>query len=121
MRAMEHTATRAQLLYEALADNPPERVAARLRQVEGEPGASELIDALEHQAPVQRRMEAQLGRFYDEMERMTVELDTIRGSLVSVSATEGAETQTRLAGDVRSLRERMGTVADGMAEAYESG
>ena len=52
---------------------------------------------------------------------MTVELDTIRGSLVSLSASEGADSQERLAGDVRALRERMGTVADGMAEAYESG
>jgi hypothetical protein len=121
VRAMERTAARAQTLYEALADNPPEHVEARLRQVRGEPGREALVEALEQQARVQRRMETQLGRFYDEMERMTVELDTIRGSLLSLSASEGAETQTRLAGDVRSLRERMGTVADGMAEAYESG
>ena len=121
VRTMERTAARAQTLYEALADNPPEQVEARLRQVRGEPGREELVEALEQQARVQRRMEAQLGRFYDEMERMTVELDTVRGSLLSLSASEGAETQTRLAGDVRSLRERMGTVADGMAEAYESG
>ena len=85
-----------------------------------EPGRDALVEALEHQARMQRRMEGQLGRFYDEMERMTVELDTIRGSLVSLSASEGADSQERLAGDVRALRERMGTVADGMAEAYES-
>jgi hypothetical protein len=121
VRAMERTAARAQTLYEALADNPPEHVEARLRQVRGEPGREELVEALEHQERVQRRMEGQLGRFYDEMERMTVELDTVRGSLLSLSASEDAETQVRLAGDVRSLRERMGTVADGMAEAYESG
>ena len=121
VRAMERTAARAQTLYEALADNPPEHVEARLAQVRGEPGREALVEALEHQARVQRRMEHQLGRFYDEMERMTVELDTIRGSLVSLSASEGADAQERLAGDVRSLRERMGTVADGMAEAYESG
>jgi chromosome segregation ATPase len=121
VRAMERTAARAQTLYEALADNPPERVEARLAQVRAEPGREALVEALEHQARVQRRMETQLGRFYDEMERMTVELDTIRGSLVSLSASEGADAQERLAGDVRSLRERMGTVADGMAEAYESG
>jgi hypothetical protein len=121
VRAMERTAARAQTLFEALTDNPPEHVEARLRQVRGEPGREALVEALEHQARVQRRMEAQLARFYDEMERMTVELDTIRGSLLSLSASEGEETQTRLAGDVRSLRERMGTVADGMAEAYESG
>jgi chromosome segregation ATPase len=121
VRAMERTAARAQTLYEALADNPPEHVELRLAQVRAEPGREALVEALEHQARVQRRMESQLGRFYDEMERMTVELDTIRGSLVSLSASEGADAQERLAGDVRSLRERMGTVADGMAEAYESG
>jgi chromosome segregation ATPase len=121
VRAMERTAARAQTLYEALADNPPEHVEARLAQVRAEPGRDALVEALEHQARMQRRMEVQLGRFFDEMERMTVELDTIRGSLVSLSATEGAGAQERLAGDVRSLRERMGTVADGMAEAYESG
>jgi hypothetical protein len=121
VRAMERTASRAQTLYEALADNPPDHVEARLAQVRAEPGREALVDALEHQARMQRRMEGQLGRFYDEMERMTVELDTIRGSLVSLSASEGADSQERLAGDVRALRERMGTVADGMAEAYESG
>jgi hypothetical protein len=121
VRAMERTAARAQTLFEALADSPPGHVDARLAHVRVEPGREALVEALEHQARVQRRMEAQLGRFYDEMERMTVELDTIRGSLVSLSASEGADAQQRLAGDVRSLRDRMGTVADGMAEAYESG
>jgi chromosome segregation ATPase len=121
VRAMEGTAARAETLYEALADNPPEHVEMRLAQVRAEPGREALVEALEHQARVQRRMEAQLQRFYDEMERMTVELDTIRGSLVSLSATEGAQSQERLAGDVRSLRERMGTVADSMAEVYEPG
>ena len=48
------------------------------------------IDALTHQLSVQRKMESQLARFYDEMERMVVELDTIRGSLVSVSASTDA-------------------------------
>jgi hypothetical protein len=120
VRAMERTAARAQTLYEALADNPPEQVEARLAQVRSDPGREALVEALEHQARVQRRMESQLGRFYDEMERMTVELDTIRGSLLSLSASEGAESQSRLAGDVRSLRERMGAVSESMAEVYET-
>ena len=97
----------------------PSRSRRGCAQVRAEPGREALVEALEHQARVQRRMEAQLGRFYDEMERMTVELDTIRGSLLSLSAERGRRAQTRLAGDVRSLRERMGAVADGMAEAYE--
>jgi uncharacterized coiled-coil protein SlyX len=117
---MEATAVRAQSLYEALSDTPPERVEARLQQVEGDPAKHELADALRQQLKIQNRMARQLSRFYDEMERMVIELDTVRGSIVSMSATEGSEAQSRLAGEVRELRERMGAVADGMAEAYES-
>ncbi|MGH2969790.1 MAG: hypothetical protein ACRDK0_12110 [Solirubrobacteraceae bacterium] len=121
VRAMERTAGRAQTLFDALRDNPPERVGARLDQARGESGKVELVEALEQQLRVQRRIEVQLGRFHDEMERMVIELDTVRGNLLSVSASEGSASQRELAGDVRSLRERMGTVAEGMAEAYEGG
>jgi hypothetical protein len=120
VRAMEATALRAQSLFEALSDSPPERVSTRLKQVEGDPSKAELAEALRQQLRVQQRMAQQLTRFYDEMERMLVELDTVRGSLVSLSATEGRAAQERLAGDVRGLRERMGAVSEGMAEAYES-
>jgi hypothetical protein len=64
-------------------------------------------------------MDAQLQRFYDEMERVLVELDIVRGNLVSVSASTEAANQQRLAGDVRALREEVGAVAAGMREAYE--
>ncbi len=115
---MDQSASRAQLLYEALAESPPHRVQARLRELQGS-GKTELIDALEHQLTVQRKMESQLGRFYDEMERLVVELDTIRGSLVSVSASTDAGNQQRIAGDVRSLRDELGALASGMSEAFE--
>ena len=48
-----------------------------------------------------------------------MELDTVRGNLVSVSASTEAANQERLAGDVRALREEVGAVAAGMSEAYE--
>ncbi len=115
---MDQSASRAQLLFEALAESPPQRVEARLRELQGS-GKTELIDALEHQLAVQRKMGAQLGRFYDEMERLVVELDTIRGSLVSVSASTDAGNQQRIAGDVRSLRDELGALASGMSEAFE--
>lgn len=115
---MELSASRAQLLYEALDESPPSRVAARLRELEGS-GKSELIAALEHQLTVQRKMEAQLGSFYDQMERVVVELDTIRGSLLSVSASTDVANQQRLAVDVRALRDELGTLAEGMSEAFE--
>lgn len=117
---MDQSAQRAQLLYEALEESPPHRVEARLRELEGS-GKTELIDALSHQLTVQRKMGSQLGRFYDEMERMVVELDTIRGSLVSVSASTDAGNQQRIAGDVRSLRDELGALASGMSEAFGEG
>lgn len=115
---MELSASRAQLLYEALDESPPSRVAGRLRELEGS-GKTELIEALEHQLTVQRKMEAQLESFYDQMERIVVELDSIRGSLLSVSASTDAANQQRLAGDVRALRDELGTLAEGMSEAFE--
>jgi hypothetical protein len=119
IRAMEDGGRRAQLLYEALAETPPSGVERRLDEVRGDRSKAELTTALESQLAVLRRMERQLQRFYDEMERVLVELDTVRGSLVSVSASSEATNQERLAGDVRSLREEVGAVAAGMSEAYE--
>jgi hypothetical protein len=121
VRVLEHTAARAQLLYDALSDTPVARVSERLAEVRSRRGerAADLIEALEHQLRIQRRMEAQLKRFYDEMERIVIELDTVRGNLVSVSASTDAATQKELAGEVRGLRERVGAVADGISEAYE--
>ncbi len=115
---MELSASRAQLLYEALDESPPSRVEGRLRELAGS-GKTELIAALEHQLSVQRRMETQLESFYDQMERVVVELDTIRGSLLSVSASTDVANQQRLAGDVRALRDELGSLAEGMSEAFD--
>lgn len=121
IRAMEDGARRAQLLYEALAESQPAWVEQRLTEVRGDPSKAELTAALEDQLAVLRRMERQLQRFYDEMERVLVELDTVRGNLVSVSASTEAENQDRLAAEVRALRDEVGAVAAGMSAAYESG
>ena len=115
---MELSASRAQLLYEALTESPPSLVASRLLELEGS-GKTELIEALEHQLKIQLRMEAQLQSFYDEMERIVVEFDSIRGSLISVSASTDVGNQQRLAGDVRALRDELGSLADGMREAFK--
>lgn len=115
---MELSASRAQLLYEALQESPPSRVASRLLELE-DSGKTELIEALEHQLKIQLRMEDQLQAFYDEMERIVVEFDSIRGSLISVSASTDVGNQQRLAGDVRALRDELGSLAAGMSEAFE--
>jgi chromosome segregation ATPase len=118
--AMDGSAARAELLYEALAESPPDVVEDRLRQAEADPAKSQLAAALQSQLAVLRRMEGQLQRFYDEMQRMLVELDTVRASLVSVSASSEAANQEKLAAEVRGLRDELGAVAEGMSEAYES-
>jgi hypothetical protein len=118
--AMDSTASRAQLLYEALADTPPDGVEARLAEVRRAGGQPELEEALTTQLATLRRMEKQLDKFFAEMERILVELDTVRSQLVSVSASTESGTQTELAADVRALRERVGASADGMAAAFEA-
>jgi hypothetical protein len=121
VRAMEGTARRAQLLYDALAETPPAGVEARLAELNqaNDPARAELVAALTSQLKVQHKMERQLQAFYDEMEKILVELDTVRGNLVSVSASTDAANQQQLAADVRGLREEVGALADGMSEAYE--
>ena len=119
--AMDATAARAQLLWEALDDTPPARVEARLDQVRARGGEPELEEALATQLATLRRMEKQLERFFSEMERILVELDTVRSQLVSVSASTESAQQTELAADVRALRQRVGASAEGMAAAFESG
>jgi predicted Ser/Thr protein kinase len=120
LATMWQTAGRAELLCEGLRDTPPESVARRLETVRaaGDPAKANLVDALSQQLAVQEKMEAQLLRFYDQMEQMLVELDTVRGHLITVSASTEADNQERLADDVRDLRVEMGAVAEGMAAAY---
>ena len=113
---MHDAAARAQRLHEGLRDAPPDEVAARLERVKAEddPAKADLVAALGDQLAVQRRMEAQLGHFYAEMDRMLIELDTVRGHLVSVSASSGRDNQAQVAGEVRDLRDDIGAVAVGI-------
>jgi hypothetical protein len=50
---------------------------------------------------------------------MLVELDTVRGNLISASASEEAYQQKQVAAGIRELRDEMGLVAEGVAAAYE--
>jgi hypothetical protein len=117
---IETSARRAQLLYEVLEEDPVETLERRVADVDAA-AKPELAAALRDQLAVQRKVQSQLDRFYDELERLTVELDTIRGTLVSLSASTDASNQQRLAASVRGLRDDLGAVASGMSEAYEDG
>jgi hypothetical protein len=52
------------------------------------------------------------------MERIVVELDTVRANIVSVSASGDLARQEQLAETVRELRDEMSAVGEGMDEAY---
>ncbi|HEX6027068.1 MAG TPA: RDD family protein [Solirubrobacter sp.] len=118
MRIIESSSERAQLLYEGLEQTPVAKVEQRLAELEGT-GKTELIGALEEQLTVQRRMDEQLTEFLDELERMVVELETIHGSLLNLSASTDAGVQQRLADQVSALRDEMASVAEGMSTAYD--
>jgi hypothetical protein len=119
IKTMRETAERAELLHEGLEDTPTDTVERRLMDLRrrGDPGKQDLARALEQQLEVQRRAERQLHRFYDQMEEVLVELDTVRGHVIT-SSTEPV-IEERVAAEVRDLRAGMAPVAVGVAEAFE--
>jgi hypothetical protein len=124
VRVAQRTASRAQLLYEYLADEDANRVRARLAEVRAQAEAGDtakqpLVEALTTQLGALQRMADKLEDFYTEMERVAVELGNVRGQLLSVSAATDAEEQRNLASGVRDLREQMGAVAEGMSEVLD--
>ncbi len=93
---------------------PPAAVAvSQIDQFWGDPLLVSLKSAIDNGEASQ----AAVASLLHEMKQDTISIP----GLTELVATEGAESQARLAGDVRSLRERMGTVADSMAEVYEPG
>ena len=116
---MGRSADRAQMLHEALAEKPVAVVQARMEELVGT-GKVELVNALGEQLEVQKRLETQLGNFHDEMERIVIELETIRSSLVNVSASTDQGVQEQLASQVTALRDEMASVASGMSAAFDS-
>lgn len=115
----ERSARSAQLLYEGLADMPVAEVRTRLAEAEGNPAQTELAEALREQLGVAERIESQLAEYHAQMERLCVELDTVRAHLLSTSVTADSANQRQLAAQVRGLREEMGAVASGIEQAYD--
>ncbi len=115
--ARETSASRAQQLWDALSETSPESIDQRLRQLDGS-GKHELIEALHQQRLVQQRMQDQLERYRDEFERVLAEMETIRGHLVSASASNDVDNRAQLTATVRALRDETHALADGTMAAY---
>ena len=116
---LDRSALRAQLLYEALSETPVASVEQRLSKV-AELEQPELAMALREQLIAQRRMQAQLREFDGGLERMVIELDTVRSNLVSAAASGDAHNRERLAERVRALRDEVSAVSEGMDAGYGS-
>jgi archaellum component FlaC len=115
----ERSARSAQLLHEGLADMPVDDVRSRLSAAERDPSQADLAEALREQLEVAERIESQLSEYHAQMERLCVELDTVRAHLLSTSVTTDSVNQRRLAEQVRGLREEMAAVATGVEQAYD--
>jgi uncharacterized RDD family membrane protein YckC len=115
--SLERSAGRAQQLWDALSESSPDALGQRIAQLEGS-GKTELIDALRSQQAVQQRMQDQLERYRDEFERVLAEMETIRGHLVSASASTDAGNREQLTATVRALRDETHALADGTMAAY---
>jgi hypothetical protein len=122
---LEKVARKGTLIHDYLAD--PEVAGARGRldalrtrasadgpAVEAEQMA---IEALEAQVEIQAELEDQFVRCCAELEHLAASLGVVRGEIVRMSVAEDASVQDDLADQVRDLRRRVSSVAEGLSEA----
>jgi serine/threonine-protein kinase len=129
--ALEDAAERARLLREALAETPPERIEQRLADVRArqDPGKARLVAALAQHLAVQRRMRAALDAYDAETERILLELETVRGEMLTpgrqsagaraprASTPSDVSRQASFAERLASLQDELETLAERMASA----
>ena len=75
-----------------------------------DPGKAKLVAALASQLAVQRRMQAALAAWEGEIERLLVELETVRGRVL-------ADEETTAAAELGGLREEVTALAERLAAA----
>jgi hypothetical protein len=122
---MEKVARKGTVINAYLSD--PEVTGARQRlealkhRARGDGPAAEAqgmaIEALQAQVKIQSELDDQFGRCCAELEHLAASLGVVRGQIVRMSVAEDASVQDDLADQVRSLRERVSAVAEGLTEA----
>jgi len=125
VRETGRVAQKAAVIYAYVSDpdvqEAPERLARLRRESGSRPAAADArklaLDALEAQVKIQRELEDQLERSYAELDHLVASLGVIHGQIVKMSVVEDAAVQDDLAGQVRDLRQRVTSLADGMTDA----
>ncbi|MGI8594433.1 MAG: hypothetical protein ACR2ML_08755 [Solirubrobacteraceae bacterium] len=121
VRAMETTAARAQTLWDYLATQDPQRIRRRMEELRvggGEQGRP-IVVALGEQLEALESLNAQLQRFYAQVEHIVASLSTMHAQLLRMSVASESEGERALAGQARELREEVNLLAQGMSEVYE--
>jgi hypothetical protein len=120
VKNLEKSAQRAQLVYAYLSEQDSRTLDRRARELakNQDPDSQRAAAAVRDQMKLAQNLEATLQRFYAQMDHAVVSLQTIRGELVRISVASEPEAQAETADRVRSLREEVGAMADGMSEAY---
>lgn len=122
---MGRIAGRAQSIWKYLSEQRPEDAESRLRELREAPETTpeatrareRAADALQDQLRLGETMEAELGRFTAEMEHLIASLGIVHGQLVRMSVANDTHLQEDVARELRDLRDRVGTFAEGMREA----
>jgi hypothetical protein len=120
VRAIELIAQRAQRIYDYLETQDLDAIDARLRQLGGSEDPSEraIIAALLDQRDALAALEAQLARFYTQIEQLVASLGTVNAQLVRMSVASEDVDEHELSEQVRALRDQVGALDAGMKEAY---
>jgi hypothetical protein len=126
MKETERIAQKAQLVMNYLAQQDADSMERRRRELmraardttgETRKASERAASAVEEQLRVRDALVSELDRFYAEMEHVVASLGVVHGDVVRMSVADERSMQDDLAGRVRDLRERVGTLAGGIDEA----
>jgi hypothetical protein len=104
-----------------LSTQDPDRIRARITQLEGSGDASvaPVAAALGEQVKALDALAGQLQRFFVQMEHMVASLGTMHAQLLRMTMASQSEGESELADEARELREEVNALAEGMSEVYE--
>ena len=124
---MERIAARAQTVSTFLTNHDASELRMRLadlrRDAQGDPETARAREraagAIQDQLRVGGALESELQRFRAEMEHLIASLGVVHGQLVRISVSYDPQLQEDVAREVRDLRTRVGTMADGLRAATD--
>ena len=92
------------------ADDPTDDAAASAARIRA-------AEAIDDQLRVGEALESELRRFRAEMEHLIASLGVVHGQLVRISVSHDPQLEEDVAREVRDLRTRVGSLADGLHDA----